>query len=167
MVVLKQGSAGAIVRSESGVHHIVPAYETDRVFSIGSGDVYSAVFTYYWAEQRESAEIAADLASKATAWYCATTNFPRGVNWHNECPFDWKALPRPPKDNIASVYLAGPFFNIQQMWLVDELCLDFTRFTRRFSSSVLQLFKHHRTQLIEITVSTFAIIKHFDVFKYL
>ena len=56
-------------------------------------------------------------------------------------------------------FLERCYFNVKS--------LDFTRFTRRFSSSVLQLFKHHRTQLIEMTVSTFAIIKHFDVFKYL
>ena len=62
---------------------------------------------------------------------------------------------------------------VEDRWFTNRLLsvendtVDFTRFTRRFSSSVLQLFKHHRTQLIEMTVSTFAIIKHFDVFKYL
>ena len=48
VVVLKMGSQGALVLTSESVDH-VPAYRSGNVFKIGSGDVFSAAFTQFWA----------------------------------------------------------------------------------------------------------------------
>jgi nucleoside 2-deoxyribosyltransferase len=119
VVVLKLGAAGVLVFTENGSER-VPAFRTDRVFPIGSGDVFSAVFAHYWGENGYAPHEAAQQASRATAWYCAT-----------------KQLRLPPRDKIGQklhqpvqpteggrqprrVYLAGPFFTTSQRWLIEE-----------------------------------------------
>ncbi|OUM37958.1 nucleoside 2-deoxyribosyltransferase [Pseudomonas sp. 1239] len=75
VVVVKQGPYGAKVydASQSSTH--VPAYRSARVFKIGTGDVFSAVFAHYWAQMRMPAHEAADLASRAVSLYCETRTF--------------------------------------------------------------------------------------------
>lgn len=123
VVVLKAGTAGAIVCSDHGPLEAVPAFRTERVFPIGSGDVFSAVFAHYWGELEYMPVQAAELASKAAAWYCATMTFPTGDAWETRSPIPWCAAPQ-----IASrrpkVYLAGPFFAVQQLWFVEELITE-------------------------------------------
>lgn len=124
VVVLKCGPAGALVKSTGGDFHSVPSYQVDRIFPIGSGDVFSAVFAHYWAEIGNAAEIAADKASKAAAWYCSTSTFPRGRDWEQKSPIEWRPAPRPSADQVPRVYLAGPFFSVQQLWFVEEICSE-------------------------------------------
>ena len=122
VVVVKNGPWGAHVFSRDRYVR-VPAYRTKRVFKIGSGDIFSAVFAFCWAVQGLEAEEAARQASLATAFYCenmflplpprsAITLFPElivseDVKADNSRPYD--------------VYLASPFFNIKQLWLVEEV----------------------------------------------
>jgi hypothetical protein len=114
VVVIKQGPQGALVFTGSGTHH-VPAYRTTRTFLIGSGDIFSASFAYAWAVQRQSPEKAAEIASLSTAYYCQTATLPipaaLPVDFHNG-PASVGLEPR--------VYLAGPFFSVSQLWLVEE-----------------------------------------------
>ena len=119
VAIIKLGPCGALVCSSEAATAI-PAYATERVFPIGSGDVFSAVFTHYWAEKALDPRLAADLASRASAWYCATQTFPRGEGWLEDSPIEWRPLPKYPTIVPARVYLAGPFFTIQQLWVVEE-----------------------------------------------
>jgi nucleoside 2-deoxyribosyltransferase len=114
VVVVKSGPAGAFVILPGEVVH-VPAYKSNHVWTIGSGDVFAAVFATAWGVRKESAVAAAKLASLGVAAYA-----------------DTMALPVPPKEALAKqnfpeastvsgrVYLAGPFFNLGQRWLIDE-----------------------------------------------
>ena len=76
VIIVKAGPQGATV-FERGVEHThVPAYRSSSVFKIGSGDVFSAIFSFYWAEAKMSAYYAADLASRSVAMYCSTRQLP-------------------------------------------------------------------------------------------
>ncbi|WP_230198947.1 carbohydrate kinase family protein [Geotalea daltonii] len=76
LVVVKRGIWGATVYERSGIVTLIPAYRSSRVFKIGTGDVFSAIFAHYWAEKRLSAAEAADLASRAVAQYCNSGQLP-------------------------------------------------------------------------------------------
>jgi nucleoside 2-deoxyribosyltransferase len=85
------------------------------VWTVGSGDVFAAVFAARWAVHGDSASDAAQLASRAVATYV-----------------DSMSLPVPPVEALRAmnlqeararggkVYLASPFFTLSQRWLVDE-----------------------------------------------
>lgn len=76
VVVLKQGTRGAIVFEGDGSERTIPAYQSERVFKIGTGDVFSAIFAYYWAEEKRAPSEAADLASKHVSRYAETRCLP-------------------------------------------------------------------------------------------
>ena len=71
VIVVKSGPAGAFVFVDGARHH-VPAFESRGVFKIGSGDVFSAAFTHYWAERNQAPEAAARFASLHVAEYVET-----------------------------------------------------------------------------------------------
>ena len=114
VVVLKMGGCGALVATRDR-NRRVAAYKSERVFKIGSGDVFSAAFSLFWGHERRSAEEAADLASRATSYYCGT-----------------RGLPIPSAEDLSAadlepvipgdgrVYLAAPFFDLGQRWIVEE-----------------------------------------------
>lgn len=115
VVVIKRGGHGALV-AHGSERHEVPAYRSDNVFKIGSGDVFSAAFALFWGHEQRSPAEAADLASRAASFYVNT-----------------RTLPLPAADELAAlalqpvlpalgqVYLAAPFFDIGQRWLVEEI----------------------------------------------
>jgi len=114
VVVIKNGVRGAHVFTSSGVNH-VPAFRTRNVFLIGSGDVFSATFAYAWLHQRQDPLAAAELASRATAFYCDSATLP--------IPSILPSAFHP--EEIAPVgspviYLAGPFFSPEQLDIVEE-----------------------------------------------
>jgi len=112
VIVIKMGATGAMV-FENGHQHHVPAYRSEAVDKIGSGDVFSATFAHFWGEKGRSASDAADLASRYTAGYVED-----------------RCLPLPPsapeKEAIVpsakapKVYLGGPFFTTPQLWMIEE-----------------------------------------------
>ena len=77
--------------------------------------MFSAAFAHHWGERGLDAVDAADLASRSVAHFV-----------------DYHALPLPPAAELASqsalpagrrpglIYLAGPFFDLAQRWLVEE-----------------------------------------------
>nr|WP_314576526.1 carbohydrate kinase family protein [uncultured Pseudomonas sp.] len=75
VVVIKQGACGASIHEASGKFSTVPAYRSSRVFKIGTGDVFSAIFAVYWARGLLPPMMAADLASRAVSVYCDTRAF--------------------------------------------------------------------------------------------
>lgn len=116
VVVLKMGGHGALVLVKGEAPVSVPAYRSENVWKIGSGDVFSAAFTFFWGERELPAAEAADLASRATSYYCGT-----------------RALPLPDAESLKNlvtaavaprggkVYLAAPFFNLGERWIVEEV----------------------------------------------
>ena len=114
VVVVKMGSHGALVVTADGEAR-VPIYRTQRVWKIGSGDVFSATFAALWGCRGVAAAEAADFASRATAQYCETRSLPVLV------PIELSKLSFPPvKPGRGLVYLAAPFFDLGQRWLVEE-----------------------------------------------
>lgn len=75
VAVIKAGPAGAVV-SAGGRQHRIPCYRTNRVFALGSGDVFSGVFAKAWLQDGLQPAQAADRASRATALYCASMTLP-------------------------------------------------------------------------------------------
>src|SRR6185437_13710183 len=75
-IVVKRGPRGALVfDSKAGPSH-VPAFRSSRVFKIGTGVVFSAMFAHYWGEVGYSAVDATVLASRAVASYCESRLLP-------------------------------------------------------------------------------------------
>ncbi len=112
VVVIKNGSKGAIVIDKNSFTEI-PVYETTSVWPIGSGDIFSAVFTWQWAINQVSPHEAAMLASQYTAGYCQTKLLPVPPS-----PENLKAIVRRKKSKL--IYLAAPFFTMGQRWLLNE-----------------------------------------------
>lgn len=118
VVVIKAGAFGALIATAQS-RTWVPAYWSESVFPIGSGDVFSAVFAAGWLAGKRPDD-AADTASRATALYCASRSLPDrsrlALDGGKLQAFKPTRLPdRPP-----CVYLAGPFFTMGQLWLVEE-----------------------------------------------
>jgi hypothetical protein len=115
VVIIKMGSHGALV-AHGRERHKVPAYRSENVFKIGSGDVFSAAFALFWGVQERTPAEAADLASRAVSFYVnsRTLSIPTADELA-ALPLD-PVSPRP-----GQIYLASPFFDIGQRWLVEEI----------------------------------------------
>lgn len=75
IVVVKRGIRGAAVFERSGQVSHVPAYRSSKVFKIGTGDVFSALFALHWAERGLCAAKAADIASRCVSMYCDSRTY--------------------------------------------------------------------------------------------
>ncbi len=124
VLVIKRGSTGAVVVTENKVVK-VPAYCTSRVWPIGSGDVFSAVFASRWLEEGLDPFDAAKFASLSTAFYCQTKLLP--------IPKNLEGIFAPPAVTLGAddfplsrkqVYLAGPFFTMSERWLIEESLMN-------------------------------------------
>jgi nucleoside 2-deoxyribosyltransferase len=121
VVVVKAGIRGAFVVEPSAAIVTIPAYWSERVFKIGSGDVFSAVFAYHWGERHVPASVAADIASRAVSAYV-----------EDRClPVPSQSVlagrhPIPIATQSGRIYLAGPFFDVAQRWRIEETrdCLN-------------------------------------------
>ena len=115
VIVLKRGGRGALV-AVGAMRQVVPAYRSETVWKIGSGDVFSAAFSLFWGvERREPAE-AADLASRAVSKYAATRTLP--IPSASELIED---VPISVVPGTGRVYIAAPFFNLGERWMVEEI----------------------------------------------
>lgn len=115
VVVIKMGSEGATVfDKKSQKVEYIPCYCTNKVWKIGTGDVFSASFAYAWIVKEMNPVQSAQFAAKATAYYADTKSF-LGKDGFNNLNY-----PTIVSQGIKSVYLAGPFFNLQQLWLINE-----------------------------------------------
>ena len=117
VIVTKQGARGALVTTKKAQEEIGP-HPTNRVMSIGSGDVFGAGFAWAWGELGYNPIDAAKVGSAAAAYYVSTETMPIPSSiLHNKETMLEPALT--PKD--SKVYLAGPFFTLAECWLVDLL----------------------------------------------
>jgi hypothetical protein len=121
VLIVKMGLRGCRVYCESGVSH-VPAYRSSLSWTIGSGDLFAAAFCYFWGLHGLDAPRAADGASRAVAVYAQYRSVPvisdelfANPNLHAV------------RVQEGRVYLAGPFFNLQQRWMIEEARAAFRR----------------------------------------
>jgi len=123
IVVIKRGPFGALVYDGS-IFEEVPAYQTKSVWKIGSGDNFSAHFALRWMYEGKSAAESADLASRATAYYCENRGFAGPEILASYVPKPIK----PPRITFKArrpiVYLAAPFFSLGQLWIVTQARRD-------------------------------------------
>lgn len=95
----------------------VPAFRTRSVFPIGSGDVFTALFAHGWMELGLTPVEAATVASRGTAHYVEMRDFPDA----NALADTGRSVMEPlDRAKHKRVYLAAPFFNLPQRWLVEE-----------------------------------------------
>ena len=114
LVVVKSGAEGAYVVSSSGSER-VPAFQSERVWTIGSGDVFAAVFAARWAALDDAPLEAARMASRAVAAYAESMSLPV-PKWT-----DLASAERAETISIpGQVYLASPFFTLGERWVVEE-----------------------------------------------
>jgi hypothetical protein len=119
VVVIKQGPFGAYVKSAAG-SACVPAYVSERVWKIGSGDCFAAHFALRWLVERRDPIEAARLASIATALYAQTQGCPDATELARFAPPEVSFSERVRAAHRPKVYLAGPFFTLAQLWLVEQ-----------------------------------------------
>lgn len=127
VVVVKCGAEGAFVVTNDDSHS-VRSFWSRRVFPIGTGDIFSSVFAAYWAAAGADPVDAARRASAAAGYYsnCRALPIPndidelmRGLKEHR--------VPATKERQVRSmVYIAGPLFNFQERWFVEEVkrCLE-------------------------------------------
>ena len=119
-VVTKRAAAGCTVSWLGGsgpVHEDIGAHPTDRVWPVGSGDVFSAGLAHALDAGADFAE-AARVGSASAAHWCSTqvAAVPRAL-----LDGDTSALPPALPPSRPRIYLAGPFFTVPERWLVDQL----------------------------------------------
>jgi hypothetical protein len=115
IVIVKSGARGSLVFTElSEAPQEVPAYFSRYMFGIGSGDIFAAAFAYFWGDRREDAGNATAKASKAVSHYVETRSDRLASD--DELTVERQAVSVVP----GQVYLAAPFFNMSQRWLVEE-----------------------------------------------
>lgn len=120
VVVIKRGSFGLTIVTSSEIQTL-PAFWTERVWPIGSGDVFAAVFSYYWMIENLAAVEAARFAALSTAHYCQTQVLPIApdvAKTFSPSPVTVGSGNFPLERN--QVYLAGPFFTMAERWLIDQ-----------------------------------------------
>jgi hypothetical protein len=114
LVIAKDGPRGATLFRKQGAVSI-PAFLSDAVWTLGSGDVFAAAFTAGWAVEGLDAADAARAASVAVSDYASSMSLPMR---------DVAVLAAEVRTEVGTiageVYLAGPFFDMAQLWLVDE-----------------------------------------------
>ncbi|MFZ6780432.1 PfkB family carbohydrate kinase [Undibacterium sp. Ji83W] len=120
IVVIKMGPSGALIY-DKGEIGLVPAFSTNHVWKIGSGDTFVAHFAYQWMQQGLAAIEAARLASKATAFYCENAGFPSKASLERFDPPPIVPSSRFKNGYSPMVYIAGPFFTLNQLWLVEQI----------------------------------------------
>jgi len=113
-VITKRGPRGALVTLPGADEpHVVSPLWTPRVYPIGSGDVFAAATAWAWAEQEHDPVDAARIGSAAAAYWCDRESLPLPADALTGSGY------RPVAVHPGMVYLAGPFFNLAQRWLVD------------------------------------------------
>lgn len=115
-VVIKRGAMGAIVYdSPESNGKLIPIYKTNSVWTIGTGDVFSSVFGYFWMVLQYSPVESATLASLAVACYSNSKSLEKLGDQIKGASFK-EHIPR----EKGLVYLAGPFFTMSEREFVSE-----------------------------------------------
>jgi nucleoside 2-deoxyribosyltransferase len=118
VVVVKRGANGALVLTQRAKKWI-PSFRTPFVWPIGSGDIFAGVFARLWAERNFDPVRAAMAASRAVAYYCWKRTLPLPTDLVIRSAIREQVVIRR-RANVRRAYLAGPFFNHSQLWMIQE-----------------------------------------------
>ena len=114
VVIVKSGAEGAQVITATDATS-VPPYRSDAVWTVGSGDVFAAMFAARWGVHGDNPIDGARLASAAVSAYANSRELPApSVEALRREAIATRAV-------SGEVYLASPFFTVSQRWLVDEV----------------------------------------------
>ncbi|AQX85143.1 nucleoside 2-deoxyribosyltransferase [Elizabethkingia bruuniana] len=122
-LIIKNGPHGATLLYDNKEVKI-PSYITENVHKIGSGDIFTASFAYYWMEKKISLEDCAYNASKSTSYFCDKKIYIDTSNIENLIYKEY----HPSNLNNKQIYLASPFFSISELLLVDKIRNSFLEF---------------------------------------
>ncbi|KQO33182.1 hypothetical protein ASF10_19095 [Flavobacterium sp. Leaf82] len=114
--IIKNGPFGAILYLNNKEIKI-PSYITNNVNKIGSGDIFTSSFGFYWMEKGLSLEESAIYASRSTAIYCDKKVY---IDTSILEFFNYKEFNNPIFSE-RQVYLASPFFCISELILIDKI----------------------------------------------
>lgn len=123
VVIIKMGPLGALIFDNGNISRI-PAYRTEHVWKIGSGDTFTAHFALAWLDNGLSAHEAALIASVATAFYCEKQGFPDKTLLTQFKPKALQPSARYCNGYSPKVYLAGPFFTLAELWMIGQARRD-------------------------------------------
>ncbi|HMJ34110.1 MAG TPA: PfkB family carbohydrate kinase [Baekduia sp.] len=115
VIVTKRAARGALVTTADAQEMVGP-WPTRRVWPIGSGDVFAAGFAWAWLEGGADPIEAARAGSFAASRWCSDRNL-------DLRPEDFEPGDGQLDTSDGRVYLAAPFFDLGQRWLV-ELTAD-------------------------------------------
>ena len=116
-VIVKAGALGALIFRADGIVDGVPAFETPRVFPIGSGDVFTAAVAQHYFPGGDLTW-AAHKASRRTAGYVATRQLKETTM------SDLDPTPTPTVESVEDpprVYVASSFATPEQRWAGGEM----------------------------------------------
>jgi hypothetical protein len=121
--IIKNGPFGATLYIKEREVRI-PSYITNNVQKIGSGDIFTSSFGYYWMEKGLSIEKSAINASKSTAIYCDKKVYVDSTSLNK---FEYEEYEN---RNLTEkqIYLASPFFSISELILIDKIRSAFLSF---------------------------------------
>lgn len=114
--IIKNGPYGATLYLKDREIKI-PSYITDNVYKIGSGDIFTSSFGYYWMIKGLSIEDSALNASKSTAFFCDKKAY---IDTSSIEEFHYREFNNQTFSE-KQVYLASPFFSISELILVDKI----------------------------------------------
>jgi nucleoside 2-deoxyribosyltransferase len=123
LLVIKDGAFGGSVVTKTE-KFAIPIYQTSKIFKIGTGDIFTAVFGYLWINQlssKQDLQTIISLASFSTAFYSDNYLSQYKINFMNH--FDkepYKKIFLNKRAFKNKVYLAGPFFNTSQRWHIED-----------------------------------------------
>ena len=126
VVIVKCGPQGALVQTPSSNGWVRP-FPTNRVYKIGSGDVFSSAFAYAWLVEKQEPISAAWFASRMTAAYVESSQDRFTPVDIEDCRAEARTARRKYGSKHARpipekpIYLAAPFFSTAQQWQVDEV----------------------------------------------
>lgn len=121
--IIKNGPYGATLFLKDEEINI-PAYITENVYKIGSGDIFTTSFGYYWMEKGLSLKESAINASKTTALFCDKRAY---IDVLKNPTFPYKEFKKQDL-TLKQVYIAAPFFSIAELILVDKIRSAFLSF---------------------------------------
>lgn len=129
IAVVKRGPWGARVYQRNGDKCDIPVYVTKRVWKIGSGDIFSAAFFKAWAIDQMTADKAADYASRSVARYVEEAYDDTLPTFYDgEGCADKGKVYKSTWKKSRQVYIGGPFFDVGQRMLVEEVVRIFGNF---------------------------------------
>lgn len=149
VVIIKMGPKGLLVCDHEGTA-LLPPYQTKSVWKVGSGDTFVATFGYFWMAKNYNPIEAATLASKATAFFVTNQYHIDEEGLKN---LDYPAVSFSDRYLISEykpkIYLAGPFFNLSQLWIVDEVRKAFGEMGMDVFSPLHRVGRGNAEQVVE------------------